>query len=95
LIEWLAPLNVKIFSRMLGWKLACFIVDDTPWELAALWWLPTHFLTTFQIHLDDFYCYSWCMICKHEILLIHLLLGCIELFRARRCSQFTYVHGMF
>jgi len=37
LIEWLAPLKVKLFSRMPGWKLACFIVDDAPQELATLW----------------------------------------------------------
>ncbi len=36
LIEWLAPLKVKFFSRMLSWKLVCFIVDDAPQELAAL-----------------------------------------------------------
>ncbi len=58
LIEWLAALKGKLFSRMPGWKLACFLVDDAPQELAALWQLPTHFLTTFQIHLHDFYCYS-------------------------------------
>ncbi len=37
LIKWLAPLKVKLFSRMLGWKLVCFLVDDTPQELTALW----------------------------------------------------------
>ncbi len=37
LIEWVAPLKVKFFSRMPGWKLACFIVDDAPQELVALW----------------------------------------------------------
>jgi hypothetical protein len=57
-IKWLTPLKVKFFSRMLGWKFACFLVDDAPQELATLWCLPTHFLTTFQIHLHDFYCYS-------------------------------------
>jgi hypothetical protein len=36
LIEWLAPLKVKFFSRMFGSKLVCFIVDDAPSELAAL-----------------------------------------------------------
>jgi phosphatidylserine decarboxylase len=36
LIEWLAPIKVKFSSRMLGWKLACFIIDDAPQELAAL-----------------------------------------------------------
>jgi len=94
LIKWLAPLRIKFFSRMHGWKLVCFIVDDAPQELVALWWVPTHFLITFQINLHDFYCYSWCMTCSHEILPIHVLLDCIELFGARRWSQFTYVHGM-
>jgi hypothetical protein len=77
LIEWLAPLGIKLFSRMHGWKLVCFIVDDAPHELAALWWVPTHFLITFQIHLYHFYCYSWCMTYNHEILPIHVLLGYI------------------
>jgi len=37
LIKWLAPLKVKLFSRMTGWKFACFLVNDAPQELAALW----------------------------------------------------------
>jgi len=94
LIEWLAPLRIKLFSRMHGWKLVCFIIDDTPQELVALWWVPTHFLITFQIHLHDYYCYSWCMTCNHEILPVYVLLGCIKLFGARRWYQFNYVHGM-
>jgi hypothetical protein len=36
LIEWLAALKVKFFSRMPSWKLACFIIDDAPQELATL-----------------------------------------------------------
>jgi len=36
LIEWLAPLKVKFFSKMPSWKLGCFIVDDAPQELATL-----------------------------------------------------------
>jgi hypothetical protein len=58
LIGWLAQLKVKLFSKMFGWKLACFIVDDAPQELVALWLVPTHFLITFQTNLHDFYCYS-------------------------------------
>ncbi len=30
LIEWLAPLKGKLCSRMLGWKLACFLLCRNP-----------------------------------------------------------------
>jgi hypothetical protein len=37
LIEWVQPLKVKMLSIMPNWKPNCFIIDDAPQELRALW----------------------------------------------------------
>jgi len=37
LIKWLKPLKDKMLSHMPHWKLSCFLVDDAPQELKALW----------------------------------------------------------
>jgi hypothetical protein len=37
LIEWLKPLKKKMLSHMAHWKPSCFLVDDAPQELKALW----------------------------------------------------------
>ncbi len=37
LIEWLKPLKDKMLSQMSHWKPSCFLIDDAPQELKALW----------------------------------------------------------
>jgi hypothetical protein len=37
LIESLKPLKKKMLSHMPHWKPSCFLVDDAPQELKALW----------------------------------------------------------
>jgi hypothetical protein len=37
LVEWLNPLKSKLIRTNLKWKPSCFIVDDAPQELGALW----------------------------------------------------------
>ncbi len=37
LIEWLKSLKDKMLSHMPQWKPSCFLVDDVPQELKALW----------------------------------------------------------
>jgi hypothetical protein len=37
LVEWLTPLKTKLLRKNLKSKLSCFIVDDAPQELRALW----------------------------------------------------------
>jgi hypothetical protein len=37
LVEWLNALQVKLLSHMPNQKPSCFIVDDVPQELQALW----------------------------------------------------------
>jgi len=37
LIEWLKPLKDKMLSHMPHWKPSCFLIDDAPQELKALW----------------------------------------------------------
>jgi hypothetical protein len=37
LIEWLKPLKEKMLSHMPHWKPSCFLVDDAPQKLKALW----------------------------------------------------------
>jgi hypothetical protein len=37
LVEWLIPLKTKLLRKNPKWKPSCFIVDDSPQELRALW----------------------------------------------------------
>ncbi len=37
LIEWFQHLKAKMLSIMLNWRPSCFIIDDAPQELWALW----------------------------------------------------------
>jgi hypothetical protein len=37
LVEWLTPLKTKILRKNPKWKPSCFIIDDVPQELQALW----------------------------------------------------------
>jgi hypothetical protein len=37
LIEWLKPLKDTMLSHMSHWKPSCFLVNDAPQELKALW----------------------------------------------------------
>ncbi len=37
LVEWLTPLKTKFLRKNPKWKPSCFIVDDAPQELQALW----------------------------------------------------------
>jgi hypothetical protein len=37
LVEWLTLLKTKLLMKNLKWKPSCFIVDDVPQELQALW----------------------------------------------------------
>jgi hypothetical protein len=37
LVEWLSALRAKLIFHMPNWKPSCFIVDDAPQELQALW----------------------------------------------------------
>jgi hypothetical protein len=42
LVEWLSPLKTKLQRKMPKWKPSCFIIDDAPQELRALWWVYFH-----------------------------------------------------
>jgi hypothetical protein len=37
LMEWLSALRANILSHMLDWRPSCFIMDDAPQKLEALW----------------------------------------------------------
>ncbi len=37
LIKWLKPLKDKVLSHMQHWKSSCFLIDDAPQKLKALW----------------------------------------------------------
>jgi hypothetical protein len=37
LIKWLKPLKDKMLSHMPHWKPSCFLIDNAPQELKALW----------------------------------------------------------
>jgi hypothetical protein len=37
LVEWVRALRVKILAMVPNWKPTCFIIDETPQELRALW----------------------------------------------------------
>ncbi len=37
LVKWLIFLKTKFLKKNLKWKPSCFIVDDAPQELRALW----------------------------------------------------------
>jgi hypothetical protein len=45
LIKWLKPLKDKMLSHMPHWKPSCFLIDNAPQELKALW------LVLYLIHI--------------------------------------------
>ncbi len=52
LVEWLTPLKTKLARNSPKWKPSCFIVDDAPQELLALWWVlfSFYFFLSFHVH---------------------------------------------
>ncbi len=52
LVEWLTPLKTKLLRKNPKWKPSCFIVDDVPQKLRALWWVLFSFclFLSFYVH---------------------------------------------
>jgi hypothetical protein len=66
LIKWLKPLKDKMLSHMPNWKPSCFLVDNAPEELKALWlvlyfvFISLDFFNIFHKILDYFKCILYC-----------------------------------
>ncbi len=100
LVEWLTPLKTKLLNENPKWKPSCFIVDDAPQELQALWWVLFSFylFLSFYVHatISKFHptfsivhnVISW----NDNELVFYAWLGLCELMV--KCP-FTFAHGRF